>query len=288
MTRKKVLHIGAEGMLGSQLGVLLTNCKDLEITSTSHRGVDRTIKLDITKFDELEALVQRIEPDLIFNTTAYTNVDLAETEPELANLINGECVGALANAAAAVGAYFMHISTDYVFSGEGQTPWLPTDSVGPTSVYGHSKLLGEALIQKSDAEYAIIRTAWLYGINGNHFIKTILSLAEDKDNLKIVSDQIGSPTNTFDLAKCMIDFGLKRETGIFHFCNQGQCSWFDFASYAVGLKHVKCDLEKCSTDEFPRPAQRPSYSVLNCSDTYQKLSWPIRTWQEALEDYLTS
>jgi len=290
LTSKKftILHIGAEGMLGTQLGLLLKERNDVKVVSTSRMGIKGTQALDITLYDQVRELIECVKPCIIFNTTAYTNVDLAESEEPLANLINGDCVGMLATASKASGAFLVHISTDYVFPGSGDTPWKPNDLVSPINVYGSSKLLGEALIQESGVDYAIIRTSWLYGICGNHFIKTILSLAQDRGSLKVVSDQTGSPTNTYDLANCVIDLGFKRASGIHHFCNQGQCSWFDLASYAVKIKNIECDLERCSTDEFPMPAQRPIYSVLDCRETYEKLSWEVRSWQDSLTDYLSN
>ena len=212
--------------------------------------------------------------DVIINAVAYTAVDKAESELELANLVNGEYAGKLAQAAQAVGSKFMHISTDYVFDGSATSPYLPNASTNPQGVYGASKLLGENLVAESGANFTIFRTAWLYGKHGRCFPKVMFEKASKSEPLRVVNDQFGQPTWTKDLAQQVLSFSeLVDSPNIVHAVSSGKASWFEFAKEVVG----DYPIEPVSSSEFVTPAKRPSYSVLDNSSNQVS---PIGEWRE--------
>lgn len=276
---------GSQGMLGKELKAIL-QAKGLEIFNTDINPGEGEYKLDITDRQMLMTKVAELKPQVIFNCSAYTNVDLAEQQEELANKINGYGVENLALAAKANNALLVHISTDYVFSGVNDKPYQPEDATGPEGAYGRSKLLGEQLVIASGCRYQIIRTAWLFGPQGKNFVETIYNLSKSKDSLKVVNDQHGCPTWAPDLAQCMVDMAASKATGMFHFCNGPACTWFDLASETVRLAGTKCSVTPCTSAEFPRPAKRPAWSVLDSSKTYKTINWQPRTWQEAVKQYV--
>ena len=281
----KPLIIGSRGMLGQELSeIIRQNCP--EAIYADINPSDNDIKIDITDKDSLFNLVNDVKPDVIFNCSAFTDVDGAEEKEEIANLINGYGAENLALAAKECGSLLVHISTDYVFAGDADKPYMPDDAVAPQGAYGRSKLLGEQLIQKSGCEWIIIRTAWLFGPKGKNFVETIVGFSKKRDNLKVVNDQRGCPTWAPDLAQCMFDIAQTAARGVFHFCNGPACTWYDLAKESIAQAGVECEVSPCTSEEFPRPAQRPAWSVLDCSSTYQAVGWKPRTWQEAVAVYI--
>lgn len=260
-------------------------------------------EFDLTQRDQVLELLGRLGPDLIINCAAYTNVDGAETEQEMAMMVNGTAVGYLAEAAMTTGSTLVHISTDYVFDGKKASPYVEQDPTNPQSVYGISKLRGEqALLASGLEKYFIVRTSWLYGPGGSNFVETILRLAAEREELGIVHDQVGSPTFTGDLADAI--FSLLALTnqgsgitdhipyGIYHFANEESCSWYEFAEEIVALARkngARLKVEKIrpiKSEEFPVPAQRPAYSVFS-KDKYRAATGAVvPDWQSSLEQYL--
>ncbi len=277
--------IGSQGMLGKEL-VAILEARGLESVYADIAPGDGQVKLDITDRSAVSELISKYKPEVIFNCSAYTNVDQAEEQEEIAAAINGYGVENIALAAKDNNALLVHISTDYVFPGDNDKPYLPGDPTAPQGSYGRTKLLGEQLIEKTGSNWQIIRTAWLYGPQGKNFVETIVSLAKTRDSLKVVNDQTGCPTWAPDLAKCMADMAKYGKTGKYHFCNGPQCTWYDLAKEAVARAGINCNIEPCSSDEFPRPAKRPAWSVLDSSETYNAIGWQPRNWQETVADYV--
>lgn len=258
--------VGERGMFGAEMVDLLSV---LNIIAT---GFNRdSVDLD----SSIGSLAKQLEGfDVIINAVAYTAVDKAESEPELANLINGEYAGKLAQVAKEIGAKFMHISTDYVFDGLASSPYLPNSQTNPRSAYGSSKLLGEKLVEESGSNYTIFRTAWLYGKHGRCFPKVIYEKASNGDSLRVVDDQFGQPTWTKDLAEQVLAFSkLHNAPKIVHVVASGNASWFEFAKEIVGDYPV----EGVASSEFVTEAKRPRYSVL---DNSSELVPPIGDWRE--------
>lgn len=286
MTR--ILVTGAQGQLGQELVTLL---KPLgEVT-----GIDRD-ELDLTEFDKVAAFWQDWQPDIVVHGAAYTAVDRAEEQVDLAMQVNGEAPGQLARLAAASGAKLIHISTDYVFDGSKNQPYLETDRTNPLSSYGRSKLRGEELVQESGAMFAILRTAWVYGngITGN-FVKTMLRLGQEREELRVVYDQVGSPTWTVDLAGAIAQLipKLNSETvGIYHYTNAGVTSWYDFAiaifeeAQKLGIPLKIKRVLPITTDQYPTPAKRPPYSVLSGQKLADLLGTPPPHWRQSLQKML--
>lgn len=258
--------VGDRGMFGAEMVDLLSG---LNISAT---GLNRdSCNLD-SSFGSLSKQLESF--DVIINAVAYTAVDKAESEPELANLINGEYAGKLSQVAKAVGAKFMHVSTDYVFDGLAFSPYLPNSQTNPKSAYGSSKLLGEKLVKESGSNYTIFRTAWLYGKHGRSFPKVIFQKASSGDPLRVVDDQFGQPTWTKDLAAQVLAFSrLPNAPKIVHAVSSGKASWFEFAKEIVG----DYPIEGVPSSEFATEAKRPNYSVL---DNSSELVPPIGDWRE--------
>ncbi len=267
----KILVTGACGMLGQDL------CPTLE--DLGHELIETDIhNLDITNFEAVEKFLSEAGAELIVHLAAYTNVDRAEEEPEKAELINAKGTENLAIMAGRLDIPIIGISTDYVFDGSKETPYLPSDKTNPTSVYGRTKLMGELAIQKHCKKYYIARTSWLYGVHGKNFVDTMLSL-KDKEVLKVVNDQIGTPTWTVDLSDALIKL-IEKPYGIYHLSGGGEpTSWYNFAKTIFEYADVKVNLQPCTTEEFPRPAKRPKYSVMDNQNM-------LRDWKLALFDYL--
>jgi dTDP-4-dehydrorhamnose reductase len=260
----------------------------------------------VTDRQQVLTVVSEEHPDLIINCAAFTQVDRCETEEVLANRVNGEAVGLLAEAAKSVDATLVHISTDYVFAGDQTHPYREDDPVAPQSAYGRSKLLGEqALLASGLEKYFIIRTSWLYGPGGNNFVETMIRLAKERDELRVVADQIGSPTYTGDLATAIFHL-LKVPTpspsrlpphasrapyGLYHFANEGECSWYDFAVEIVALARdhgeaiITQSIQPIATEAYPLPAKRPDYSVF-CKEKYQRATGAkVPEWRQSLRKY---
>lgn len=245
---------------------------------------------DILQPDFLSNCIDRYSPNVVFNTIAWTQVDLAETHSNNALIINRTLPSLLGTILKGTSTYFIQFSTDFVFDGAKTTPYVEEDSTDPLSIYGSSKLAGEqAILQLKLENYSIIRTSWLFGPGRKNFIQTILELAKTKDFLHVVHDQIGSPTYTPDLAEASICLVENKGKGIFHIANSGQASWCEFAAEAVRQANISCKVQGISTSEWGQNiARRPPYSVLNCERYRQITGVSIRPWPQALREYIFS
>lgn len=273
----RVLVTGANGQLGSELRV---------IASADYLFTD-VAELDITNEDAVIAFVERNKIDTIINCAAYTNVDRAEEEPAVAERVNTTAVALLARVARRYKARLIHISTDYVFGGESyETPIKESATPAPLGVYGRTKLLGERLIEESGCDYIIIRTSWLYSTYGKNFVKTILRLAAERDELRVVNDQIGSPTYAKDLARVIVQICERRgfESGVYHYSNRGEISWCDFARAIMEISGAECRVVPCTTAEYGAKAPRPAYSVLDTSKIRACLGCEISDWRVSLAE----
>lgn len=273
-----VLVTGANGQLGS------------EIQNNTHRISNYYFSdadsLDITDAQAICAFVQQHAIDLIVNCAAYTNVDKAEDDCATAEAINHTAVAHLASVCKEFQLPLIHISTDYVFGGTKNTPYRETDATQPLGVYGRTKLAGEQAIQNSGIEHLIIRTSWLYSLRfGNNFVKTIQRLSGERPQLKVVADQVGTPTNAADLADFIVQaienawYRGKRE--VYHFSNEGVCSWYDFAVAIVAASGNACEVLPCTSTEFPSKVTRPSYSVLDKTKLKTDFGYRIPYWRDS-------
>ena len=267
----KILVTGANGMLGQDL------CPVLEENGYEVIRTD-IADLDITNIDMTEKVLNSQNPDFVIHCAAYTNVDKAEEDYQTAHKINALGTENLSKVCAQKDIPILYISTDYVFNGSGKEPYRPTDSTEPLNKYGLTKWEGEQAVQKYCKKFYICRTSWLYGIHGKNFVETMLSLA-NKPELKVVDDQIGCPTWTVELAKAIVKIIKEKPFGIYHTCGTGITSWYGFAKKIFELAGVKINLKPCTTEEFPRPAKRPAYSVMDNGGI-------CRNWQDALTDYI--
>jgi dTDP-4-dehydrorhamnose reductase len=274
----KVLITGAKGQLGSDL---------LKVFSPSHEvfGFSHQ-ELPVEEMDAVWDKVRTIEPEVVIHAAAYTHVDDCEKNLEKAYLVNALGTRNVALASQKVGAKLVYISTDYIFDGRKKEPYLEFDPPNPLSVYGKSKLAGEWFVKNLLDKFYIVRTSWLYGLNGRNFVKTILELAENKPFLKVVDDQIGSPTYTLDLAEKIAEIIERDYFGIYHITNQGYCSWFDFAGKILELSGVNKEVKPVKTEDFPRPAPRPKFSVLENFVLKNSGFSLLRSWEEALADFI--
>lgn len=283
----KILVTGADGQLGMSIRRIAPE--------SGHAFVFTDVKeLDITDPAAVQAMVTAEKPDAIVNCAAYTNVDAAEDNPELAELLNATAVGNLAAAAREADALMVHISTDYVFGGDPYNTPCTEDRKGtPTGVYGLTKLHGEQVLQASGARYVIIRTGWLYSEFGRNFVKTMLKLTAERPQVKVVFDQVGTPTYAGDLAAAileMLQLGQGRSNqvlpqlgGIYNFSNEGVCSWFDFARTVAEMAgNDGCEVLPCHSDEFPSKVHRPAYSVLDKTKIKDTFGLRIPYWTESL------
>jgi dTDP-4-dehydrorhamnose reductase len=270
------LVLGAKGQLGQELIHLL------KIKNIDAIGTDRN-EIDFAKPNEIAVKLAKLDSSHIINCGAYTQVDKAEEEPELVNLINAQAVGVVAKFASERKIPFVHISTDYVFDGFATTPYLEDDKVNPQSIYGSSKALGEKEAVGNNPESYILRTAWVYGEYGNNFPKVIAKKLRNNESLNIVNDQVGAPTWTFDLASAIIEILEKKPNpGIYNVTNSESCSWFEFAQEIAKSINVDGKLVKpTDSKSFVRPAVRPKYSVLSNSKWEKAGLTPLRSWKEA-------
>ncbi|MBJ8006839.1 dTDP-4-dehydrorhamnose reductase [Bacillus cereus] len=276
----KVLVTGAKGQLGQDI------VKLLEEQTWKVFAFGRE-ELNITDEKQVNEKVLLIQPDIIIHTAAYTQVDQAESDEEAAFNVNAEGTKYLAQAAEKIGAKFCYVSTDYVFDGTKNDPYKTDDQTNPQTVYGKSKLAGEQYTQQYCSKYFIVRTSWVFGLYGNNFVKTMIRLAEEKDELGVVSDQLGSPTYTTDLALFIIGLVKTSKYGIYHASNSGVCSWYEFAKEIFKQSKKNIIVKPLSTKEFPRPAQRPAYSVLDQNKITEQGLTVLPNWKEALERYLS-
>jgi len=281
-----ILVTGANGQLGTELRLLsprshhrfiFTDINDLP-------GVE-TVHLDITDKDAVKIVCDSESVDLIVNCAAYTNVDAAEDDERAADLLNCQAASILADVAASRKASLIHVSTDYVFPGKSFTPITEKAEPAPVSVYGRTKLAGERKVVNSGCRYIIIRTAWLYSPWGKNFVKTIKNLAASRDEIKVVYDQVGSPTYAYDLASAIIHIVEENQMGkcgIYHFTDEGAVSWYDFAQAVRELCGSRCRILPCLSSEFPSKVARPHYSVLDKSLFRNTFSYDIPYWRDSL------
>lgn len=282
-----ILVTGANGQLGNEMRIVSRGSSDRYIFTDVE-------ELDITSFEAVSKCVKDNKVEVIVNCAAYTNVDKAEDDEATAELINAQAVENLAKACKENNATLIHISTDYVFGGnEGNTPRTEDEPVNPTGAYGRTKLHGEQAIQRIGCKHIIIRTAWLYSEFGNNFVNTMRKLTSERDSLKVVFDQVGTPTYALDLAKTILVFieelktpnsSLLTSNSIYHFSNEGVISWYDFAKEICELSGNTCDIQPCHSDEFPSKVKRPSYSVLDKTKIKNKLNITIPHWKESLKN----
>ena len=288
----KILLLGANGQVGHELRRALSPLGDLVTTTRSGVLADGT-PCEVADFDDpasLPDLVARIAPDIVVNAAAYTAVDKAETEPDAAFRANAEAPAALARACLARDALLVHYSTDYVFDGSGTRPYREDDPTAPLGVYGTSKLAGEEAIRASGARHLVFRTAWVYASHGRNFLLTMLRLAKERDALRVVADQVGTPTPASLIADTTAKIlGQPFEaSGVWHLTASGQTSWHGFASaiideaFQAGLLAQKPAVVPITTAEYPTPARRPAYSTLDVSRMQARLPGAIRAWQDAL------
>ena len=268
----RILVTGANGMLARDLCPMLEDA-DFEVIETTRNELDVTDELQVRR------VISDVKPDYVIHCAAYTNVDKAEEEPEIAELVNAKSAEYIAKACNSNNAVMIYISTDYVFDGTKKTPYVPDDITNPTGAYGLSKLHGEEAVRKFCPAHYIIRTSWLYGHHGKNFVETMISLAE-KTELKVVNDQVGCPTWTVDLSDAIISF-IDEEPpfGTYHACGAGSTSWYGFAKEIFDLMSLNVKLIPCTTEEFPRPAKRPAYSVMDNEGL-------LRDWKQALQEYI--
>ncbi len=255
--------------------------KEHEVIGLSHQ------ELDVTEKKDVEGCISSVKPDVVVHAAANTNVDGCESNRELAFLVNAEGTKNVALACQETGSVMIYISTDYVFDGAKDTPYTEEDEPHPINVYGESKLAGENHVKSILRRYYIVRTSWLFGKNGKNFVDTILHLAKEKDEPRVVDDQFGSPTYTLDLTKAISKLIEKPSYGYYHITNQGFCSWYDFAREILGLSRLN-DIKviPVSTKEIKRLANRPKYSVLSCQKFMNEFDYNLRDWQDALKGCL--
>ncbi|MBS4213126.1 dTDP-4-dehydrorhamnose reductase [Neobacillus rhizophilus] len=275
----KVVVTGAAGQLGQD--VLL----ELERNNHQAIGADRQT-LDISDEAAVQAFIQEVKPDVILHCAAYTNVDSAEQDEETAYKVNGLGAKYLAQAAKQTGAKMMYISTDYVFDGTASEPYEVDHPTKPLGAYGRTKLAGEVFVQENLEEFFIVRTAWVFGKHGNNFVKTMIRLGKERGEVGVVSDQVGSPTYTVDLAKFMVSLVETDKYGIYHATNSGICSWYEFAVEIFKQAEMDVTVRPLTTEQFPRPAARPKYSVLSKKRIEEEGLTPLQSWKDALSAYL--
>ncbi len=277
---KRLIVTGAGGMLGADVTRQFSS--DFKVTGLTRQD------LDITDKKAVRQVFKHYRPEIVINCAAFTRVDDCESMKETAFSVNAEGPGILASACRDSGALLVHISTDYVFDGSKKSPWKEDEPKAPLNIYGESKLQGEKRVEARCDNYLIIRTSWLFGLNGPNFIATMLNLSKKRDELSVVNDQEGSPTSTRDLAwgiKMLVMHDLR---GVFHCCNSGSCTWFDLCRFVFEKRGIKgVTLKPVPSESFPRPAARPEYSVLDTSRFKKFTGRKMRPWQQAVSEYLS-
>jgi dTDP-4-dehydrorhamnose reductase len=276
----KILITGSNGQLGSEIHELAPGYPLYQFLYTD---VD---ELNITEEASVNQFFALYNPDVVINCAAYTAVDKAESDPEPAYLVNTVAPGNLARAAAETGAFMVHISTDYVFNGKNYRPYIESDKVNPVSVYAKSKAEGENAVFQAKGKAVIIRTSWLYSAFGNNFIKTMIKYGTERDKLNVVSDQTGTPTYARDLAKMILDTlplaMAAEEIEVYHYSNEGTASWYDFAKAIHQYAGIICQVNPIPTKDYPLPAERPFYSVLDKSKIKRKFAIEIPYWRDSV------
>lgn len=281
MSKDKVLVLGgATGLLGQALAKALKQ-NGHEVTATGR------LKDKLINSDDLRLLIEREDPDLVVNAIAYTQVDKAEEDSTEAYLINKSLPSLLGKAAKDAGVYLVHFSTDFVFDGKKQAPYTTEDEPNPLSTYGQSKLAGEkALLELDMPGLLIVRSAWLFGPGRTNFVKKMLDLAKKQDLIRVVHDQMGSPTYTPDLAEYTLELVKAKATGLFHVVNGGQASWCELAAEAIRAAGLDAQVQAISTEDYPTPARRPQYSVLDTGKFAKVTGIKPRPWLQAVQEYV--
>jgi dTDP-4-dehydrorhamnose reductase len=282
----KILVTGANGQLGSDIRSLQNNFKAFNFTYTDIADVD------ITDIKQLDPYFKNSKFDFVINCAAYTAVDKAESETEKANQINGDAAGNIALFCKENNTKLIHISTDYIFDGTSHRPYVETERANPVSAYGKSKLIGEQKVIESGCDAIIIRTSWLYSSFGNNFVKTMIKYGTERGLLNVVFDQVGTPTYAAELADAILKIIEYSEstkdfkTGIYHYSNEGVCSWYDFAIEIIEKKNINCKINPIETKDYPTPARRPHYSVFNKSKIKEAFNIEIPHWKISLDKCL--
>lgn len=278
----KILVTGSNGQLGSEIRELESAYTHYEFLYTDVDELDITDESDVNQFFEFH------NPDVVINCAAYTAVDKAETDEETAFLVNATAPGILARAAADSGAFIVHISTDYVYDGKNFRPYTETDKINPVSVYAKSKTAGEDAVQQAGGKAVIIRTSWLYSAFGTNFVKTMMKYGKERDILNVVADQIGTPTYAHDLAKAILDIlplaMTAEEIEVYHYSNEGVASWYDFAIAVHQLANITCQVNAIQTKDYPLPAERPFYSVLDKTKIKKRFAIEIPYWRDSVKN----
>lgn len=276
----KVLVTGVKG----QLGYDVVN----ELKKRGHEAVGVDIEeMDITDEESVNRVIREAAPDAVIHCAAYTAVDAAEDNVDLCRAVNATGTGNIARVCKALDIRMMYISTDYVFNGQGTRPWEPDDQREPLNIYGQTKYEGELEVEENLNKYFIVRIAWVFGVNGKNFIKTMLNLGKTRDKLSVVADQIGSPTYTFDLARLLVDMIETEKYGRYHATNEGLCSWYEFACEIFKQAGMNVTVEPVTSDQFPVKAKRPMNSRISKDKLLENGFQPLPSWQDALRRYLT-
>ncbi len=286
---KTILIIGATGQLGQSIKAIQSGYKHYQLTYITRKDCD------LASVDSINRFFTNRQFKVIINCAAYTAVDKAESEADLAGLINQQAVQRLAEIAKQQEAIFIHLSTDYVFNGESFEPYKEADLTNPQGVYGQTKLNGEQAVQEINPRGLIIRTSWVYSEYGHNFVKTMLKLGRERDELKVIFDQIGTPTYALDLAKAILTIvshpSLEQQHSnfrLYHYSNEGVCSWYDFAKTIFELSGISCQLKPIETKDYPTAAKRPHYSLLNKAQIKQSFDLKIPYWKDSLQQCLNN
>ena len=275
----KVLVTGVKG----QLGYDVVN----ELEKRGHEAVGVDIQeMDITDAESVKNVIGEAAPDAVIHCAAYTAVDAAEDNVEICRKVNADGTQYIANMCKTLDIPMIYISTDYVFDGQGERPWLPEDDRAPLNVYGQTKYEGELAVQNTLDKYFIVRIAWVFGVNGKNFIKTMLNLGKTRDKLTVVNDQFGSPTYTYDLARLLVDMIQTDKYGIYHATNEGICTWYEFACEIFKQAGLKVEVAPVTADQYPAKAKRPSNSRMSKDKLEENGFERLPSWQDALGRYL--
>ncbi len=277
MSNSGILIIGSTGMLGRELAA------ECDRRGTDYRALVGPDDLDVTQAAAVSETLRREMPAVVINATGYTDVDGAETNRAVADLVNGAGPGNLARVCRDLDCMLVHFSTDYVFDGRAGRPYLVDDEPNPINAYGRSKLAGDHAIVEAGCRHLLIRTSWLFAAHGHNFVRTILGLASRQPTLNVVDDQHGRPTYCPDLARMTFDMIDRDAQGTYHAANDGDCTWFDLATAIVAQTRTACEVRRCRTSDHPRPAPRPAFSVLDLSATTALIGCP-RHWSLAVAD----
>ena len=275
----KVFVTGVKGQLGYDV------VNELEKRGLESIGVDIQ-EMDITDADSVDRVIGEATPDAVIHCAAYTAVDAAEDNVEICRKVNAEGTQNIANMCKKLDIPMIYISTDYVFDGQGERPWLPDDERAPLNVYGQTKYEGELAVQNTLDKYFIVRIAWVFGVNGKNFVKIMLNLGRTRDHLTVVNDQFGSPTYTYDLARLLVDMIQTDKYGIYHATNEGICTWYEFACEIFRQAGISVDVAPVTADQYPAKAKRPSNSRMSKDKLEENGFERLPSWQDALGRYL--